>query len=285
MDFSKISDRIPYLDGGFRRKVFAGVPVFAAIVIFFTSQSEALKATPIVIDKDNITIALISMIIIFAIGSVVEIFAEYFVKRGVGNIIWCAQLPVKAVNLKTKSATSVLRFLIYFYSAPFMVIAALVMGVFGYCPYRLMPTDIVSRKAVTSLNKLPPLIADSFKDPYGDHFDASWRNVAVQLSATNRQIVFAKFASCSDLVTMITTILFVFFIFFGGQFSGGSDGAAIANSSIIVNVLFSGFGISAAMIALSYSYFFVLRGAIRNCLELYSMEQNGFIPPQEEVAD
>ncbi len=159
-------ERLPYSDGGARRRFIAGGTLVIGITVLFQdsigAQFEGLNTKTII---SSPVLAAGLLLIIYAIGSIVELFGEFFFIRAASGLFWAIKLPY--YRSKKLPQSYIMRIVAYFVvplSAPWFFIK----GLFGVTDYEISLAGRLSPKAKEILENLPERIALGLTKPVGD---------------------------------------------------------------------------------------------------------------------
>ena len=268
----KIVDRIPYSDGGFRRRMTGGSIVTVAIGItawgLFGSQErlEYIASSGIGNVMYSPAILALLLVIIHAIGGTIEVFAELFVARIAGNMAWSVQRPRVIVAVKFRAIRGILSF-IYFALLPFFSMYGLVCAFFGKSLYNWNNIkDHLSKEAVTRYDSFPHIVRQSLKDPFGKRRAFLWIYFGSSDNSNDGMALTRRLDSRNhDLLSVITSVMILpvissFYLVYSWV-SGSSVEEVVALFVLAFYLL------SFAIYILLYGYIMMIRQSIVTIIE------------------
>lgn len=211
--FDKLIDQIPILEGGFRRKIIAGVIVFvcivasgglAAIVPSFATQFEALSKANLL---SPVLSGIILLLLAYAIGGIVEVVSNLYFRRAAGNVLWAVYTPYKKIKNKLGKVVGLATIPIQI----FIVVPLLAFGVlwaaFRPSLFEWAPGESCTREEVKSeLGFLPSQVKYSLSRPFGELSDLCWEYFSVT-GSINHQLFARKLkASMADMIVLISAV-------------------------------------------------------------------------------
>lgn len=212
----KIVERIPYSDGGFRRRMTAG-----AIVVLGAAFSQSLKIQALSISfKDaseliNSTfVGIILLLLVYAIGGLVEVLAELFVSRLTGNTAWAIIAPKNMYKKYPSFIRKIFQAFTYYPGIIFLLYAAWGRAIIGKSSYRWHDLEKTLQPNTRAHYKLyPDIIKKGLEDPFGVYGELAWRYFSNH--GTHEEMSFARKLENrnKDILVIVTSLMIVMTIF------------------------------------------------------------------------
>ena len=291
--FSEIVNKIPYIDGGFRRRMTAGTIVTLTIgySVFITGADNldgasqygyafgtGFKQLADVLSSP--AAAVLFFLLVNAVGGLVEVVAELFVAKFTSNIAWAVTEPRWNTRNKNKLIKWIVQYakrISFSLAVPFRIYYGLAMALRGRSIYRW---EDLRRELRTStradFKKYPGVVIDGLMEPFGKYGSVSWKYfadygntnstkaLARTLESRNRDIL----TIVSSLLTPTTLALVIFVEVIMRQLSHLP--AVNSNPTFVYTLLLGALLLPLAMVVLLYSYFKLVRQSILTILECNS---------------
>lgn len=287
LDVDKLLEKLPVADGRFRRRMMAGGIV--ALIAGLTYRKEAtLSGGPLEL-KDLLlspSLLFVGLVIVYAIGGVVEIFGQLFVIRAVGESNHFVRKTLASDNSRhwiVEWFVKIGKMFVVIYGVYF----ALAKGIFGKTEYEFVPSGTnVSPEGLQALARMPGKVRDGIVHPLGDNAEYAVQYLERRLDDRSRKFVEAKFRNCREMLVLLTSILV------GGllvlpkylEHLASSSGGQIEEVSALAIFLLQ---IAGLLVALLFrGYFLLLHSALSDLIELSasSMEATDEAARKEGVA-
>lgn len=276
---SKLIEHIPYFDGTFRRRFIAGGLVVLPIIIF-TVLNMKISISDLDLEiKDLITspaIALGLLILIYAIGNVVEMIGEIFISRIVGNLVWALQVPMYLFSNKPRWIRYVMRALLWYPGFIFLFYWYFLKGLLGISNYKWISLrNSLDNDAQNSFEKLPSIVKRSLMEPFGNYGDIAFKYFKNSVSENDQDWITKLETRNKDILSTIAAI-FILVMFF--LFTLPAMDATIVLPHMIEQPAAALFAIFSQVLALIvftlfFGYFLILRKSIIETLELWSIKR------------
>lgn len=278
MDIKDIAQRIPFFDGAMRRRLFAGVTVVVAGVQFFPD----LMPLKDVVSPDKLLSswigAIFLLLVVFAVGAVLEILGEVIVSGLIGAMIWSIVAPRHIPMPKTRYARNVTLGFLYTFVLPWLMFGALVAALFGVRGFPV-PVALKTPGAKRVFGALPPIVKQGMRYPFGEFFDLSWRHMAKSADDEERRQIINKFNYCKDLNVLATVVLFIlgmYLVSAGALFDITLTSETATGAQRTIDVDFLGYFTIVAIVLsfVSFIYLLALAVALRSSLELCALHED-----------
>ena len=212
----KVLERLPYSDGAGRRRIVAGGIVFIAGTFL---QKDAFPSSLAQMElKEILTspiIIAVCLLLIYAIGSIVELIGEIFLARAASGVLWGLSFPMRKINYESKALRYVTRGVLWFLGIPILLAEVhLFLSFFGYPSYRIMLNDRLSERAKQLYNTLPEKVADGLSQPVGDNAELACKYVVEKMQDEKDRKWALYSVNRSKDVLAITSALFIAFTIF-----------------------------------------------------------------------
>ena len=277
-NLDEILNKLPYFDGGFRRRMTAGAIVTITIVIMINSGNSLEHSFKSLSDLiSSPAAALLFFLLVHAVGRLVEVLAELFVARLTGNTAWAVKVPEWTFMDRSK----VLKFILRVLFLPVTVI----LIYYGWCRamsgqsiYRWEKLeDELNTETQTQFNSYPEAVKDGLREPFGTYGKSPWTYFA-DLGGTVSARALARTLENrdKDLLTIVTSLLIatVFLLVWY------RDASIFDLSTSTINILVLTLVMPLFIYLLLYSYFILVRQSILNILEC-----NSFRPMNVSTAE
>ena len=168
----KVIEKIPYFDGGFRRRITSGAILVSLIYLFSQDfkNPELLKLA-----SGNISVLIVIFLIIYAVGSLIELVSDVFVSRIIEVFTRIKVLPGhngKSINLE----------------------------------------KLLGEQGLSYFHNLPPAVKYGLEYPFGKYRESAWSYFCT--SGTSSEIDLARKlrARNQDVLVIVTSITISIFI-------------------------------------------------------------------------
>lgn len=271
----KIVEKIPFFDGTFRRRFTAGGLIVLPTVLFaITHYGISISTFGKLEVKDILTSPMLAfglLILIYAIGNLVEMLGEIFIIRIAGNVVWAFWVPLRLLSKSPRLVRYLARTLLWYPGFAFLFSYYGLKGMIGISDYKWdRLSESLSPDAQCLFDKLPSIVKRSLQEPFGNYGDIAWRYFKASSSQTQREWLSKIESRNKDILAIITalTIMYIFAIIIVGILLGDQD-ANIEKNIFMLQGLFI------VPSFLFMGYFLILRKSILELLELFSITQSG----------
>ena len=262
MAITDLIQEFSFNDGALRRKLISGLIVVSAIVVadgsllaFTPGELTSLLSSPVV--------ALLLVLVIYIVGTIVELIGEQFLVRSVGATMWMLTLPIREIRPKSKTARILIWVLLYLFAIPIAAYIAAFVGLFGVCPYREDPNKVNDPRAIAHYRKLPATVQRGLVDPFGEYFDLAWHQIAIRLDPPSNRFLLRRVGRIRDVLAITTALVLGAFALLASLSFGKQSPSPLAQLSMFALIL--------SPAVLFYGYMLILRSGIRNCIELSAL--------------
>jgi hypothetical protein len=208
----KLFDRLlPYSDGsGRRRFVAGGILVVGGALLNWDLVRSALGTEVHFIDViKSPVIAGGMLLLVYAVGTLVELIGDLFLVRAAAGVFWSFGLPRRVATSKT-GWRRVAYCALAAVAVPFVMAWNLIRGLLGRTDYRLPLDEALTPSARERVAELPAKVAEGLRDPVGDNAEMALRYI-VERFAAERDRKWARIViNRVNEVSAITTALFFF---------------------------------------------------------------------------
>ena len=230
--FDKILDRIPFFDGsGRRRFVSGGIVLIGIVALNWGALGGALKPLGTFDAKDFIAspmIALIVVLMIYALGSIIDLFGELFLVRAASGIFWALNRPLHVVQrshneyakkpgrtriTKTKDflMTSLKTLWAIIWVIPH-VLWSVLMGFVGKTRYSFQIKRVLSKNALKFYTQLPEKVSDGIYHPVGNNAQVAQKYLIDQFTKeSDRKWGWRQITRAKDVAATTTALLVILF--------------------------------------------------------------------------
>ena len=202
----KLIEKIPYLDGGFRRRMTAGAIVVISLIFIFGSDISLTDLLGKVTTSP--TFGILALLIIYAAGGLVEVLANLFATKLAGNMMWLIIAPAYMYEKHPRWARIPLRILAFYPGMLFRFPGECIEAMYGRSSYewrslekRLYPD------AKEYFRTLPDVVQHGLKNPFGNHSDLSWEYFCNNGSKEEIETTRKFRARSKDTLVIITSII------------------------------------------------------------------------------
>lgn len=266
----KIAEKIPYSEGGLRRRFTSGgMIVFAVLFLIYESPTSSLETLTA---KDLIAspvIALGLLVLIYAIGNIVEMIGELFIVRAVGETVWAGNRANEWWGRRS-IPVRLLVFIPLVYFAGFYFYYHILRGLVGVSRYRWEVDKFLSAKATRYFHNLPETIQNGLAHPLGDHFDSAWKYLQVHSTEEGKQWLVKLDSRNKDILTITSSLIVVLLLLFFGTADVLPEDSQTVGTGFF---LLSGVLVLLTLLPLPLfrGYFLMLRKSIVGALEIASI--------------
>jgi hypothetical protein len=238
----KVLERFPYTDGAWRRRFVTGL-VFVFVFTFYSVLAYGeyaltsfgdLKESGIKDVLQSTQLLLVVILVIFAIGSIIDAITPAFIVRGASICVGILNRLFDYVpqNDPRRKAWMCFTIVATFPFWPLAILGGTIASSAGFSPLNRLGlkthgASFLSTDAVRVYEALPDNMKEGLDEPFGDRFDAAWRSLVEfapvslqqwinQIGARNYEL--ASFLSSAS-IGMITSA-FIYFPTLEGH-SGG----------------------------------------------------------------
>ena len=280
--FDKVLNKIPYFDGGFRRRITAGFIVTIAIAaiiqdgnnlggIFKSLLTEGVDflSSPIVV--------LLFFFLLFGIGGLVEVLAELFLGRLAGNTAWAFTVP----EWKFMNRSKIIKPILIIFFLPVNIFWGWLRALQGQSIYKWKRLESeLKTETQKQFESYPESVKDGIKDPFGVNGNLPWIYFADNGSTVSARALARKLENRNkDFLTIVTSFLIAtvcVLVRFG-------DTPIFDLSLESIAFLFGLFYIMPFLISLLlYSYVILVRQSILSILEYNSFRPTIFSIAQKK---
>ncbi len=201
----KLVDKLPYADGSGRRRFIAGSIILAGFTLFYWSevQSSLVGISFLDILRNPIVIGGI-IVIIYALGNIIEILSDYFLLRIVGGIYQA----FNDYSIQRNRAKNFLQRIAAPLFLPVRIGLGIGAGVSGNSTYHVDLFASLSRKAWVNYKGFPSRVRRGFRYPIGNETDLSVKYVLNHMQNEEDKKWARKLINRSKEVAVLTTSLF-----------------------------------------------------------------------------
>ena len=206
------------------------------------------------------------VLLVYAIGSLAEMFGELFLVRAASGIFWGFQFPVHAVKYKNKVLRMTTRTVLTVFVGPILAIFFALYGFMGRTHYTIDITALLSQGAQKLYEALPEKVARGLRMPVGDDTEFALKFVIDELeSEADRKWARRLVIRAKDVAATITALQVVFLYIL------------ILNTGLIYRFSFVGSVVVFVSIWLPFlllyqGFFTTLRNAIVSILEALALK-------------
>ena len=170
----KILDRLPFFDGSGRRRFVAGGIIFIGLAGFnWESLSGTLGSLEV---KDIFASPMIAggaLLLVYAIGSIVDLFGELFLIRAASGIFWGLTAPNRATAMSERRLMKALKVGLAYCVAIPQAILGMLLGLIGRTKYTIQLSGLLSQEAQSVYESLPEKVAEGLSEPVGDNSEVA----------------------------------------------------------------------------------------------------------------
>lgn len=174
----KIVERIPYSDGGFRRRMTAGAVILlgSAMALYLNIQSVPLSFEDAKQILSSPIVGIILLLLVYAIGGLVEVIAELFITRLTGNTARAFILPIQMYKNFPVFFRRIFQVFTYYPGMIFLLYAEWGKALIGKSSYRWHDLEKSLQPKTRKHFKLyPDIVKKGLEDPFGKYGELSWR--------------------------------------------------------------------------------------------------------------
>jgi len=222
MDNSQLKlvlEKLPYMDGsGRRRFVTGGIILIGLLWLNWGDIGGAIRIDQIdvadFLSSPTLTFGLI--LLIYAIGSIVEMLGDLFLVRAASGIFWSFGYPFRIINYKSKIMNFIIRAILLVFVVPLLTIYHVVCGIVGRTSYRIQFKDELSDDGCEVFKKLPEKVSKGLIYPVGNESDFAFKYLIDRFEMESdrkwarRLITRAKDVSATTTAVLILIIAAIF---------------------------------------------------------------------------
>jgi uncharacterized integral membrane protein len=276
----KVIERVPYADGGFRRRVTSGLIVLVSIGVSFVSVNNASVNLEFYVKQfSSPTVLILISLLMYATGGLVEVFAELFVTRITGNTVSAYVSTFQSVK-KYHFIIRPLAYLIAIYAATIKMYYEWAKALVGKSSYRWESEKELSEHSNNYFESLPSIVKAGFNDPFGEYSELSWK----YFSSSETSIEISKYAlelrsKNRDMLVITTSIIIALTAI---SFTV-SEGLVLSDSNALQFVYFQ-LSLIVLVLFLS-SYFILVKQSIKTLLEFAAMRSKPNKSSQQDASE
>ena len=221
----KILDRLPYFDGSGRRRFVAGGIILIGIAVpNWDGLQTVLGDVEIGDIVTSPTIAAGALLLVYAIGSLAEMFGELFLVRAASGIFWGLRVPIHVVKYKNKVLRVTIRTILVVFIGPILSFVFFLYGIIGRTRYTIDITTLLSQNARKLYEALPEKVARGLRMPVGDDTELALKFIIDELGSeadrkwARRLVVRAKDVAAT--ITALQVVVLYMLLSGSGQFLG-----------------------------------------------------------------
>lgn len=267
----KIVDRFPPADGALRRRFIAGG--FVTLFLLFTG---ILPITEVV--KIDIAVVIGSpvfvfafLILVYAIGGIVEVIGQIFILRAIGELAWMVAYPYKK-NRSKGIGRVLLSYSIWLIPGYFLSYFYFFRGLLGITKFHL---DLrLSANASKIYDQLPERVQTGLSQPLGDEFDFAWKFLESKLRMEDKQWVHRRDARNKEVLAILSAMTIVAAM--GAVLLAPRLGQTLTDvSNLDSQYIIFAVQIGVLIIILAYrGYFLLLHSSIKDAIEIMSLSED-----------
>ena len=202
-------ERLPYTDGSGRRRFVAGGILLIGIAFFNWPSVRAAVGEVNATDIIGIpVIAAGAVLVVYALGSIVEMLGEFFLIRAVSGVFWALGFPGRSMALRTSPLGKLSAGLLSAVAVFFLAVWNLLKGLLGRTNYAISLEPKLTPKARELYAKLPSKVVSGLSRPVGDDAEIALKHITELLPESDRKWARRLVNRAKD-VSAITTALFL----------------------------------------------------------------------------
>lgn len=225
----KILDRLPIFDGSGRRRFVAGGIILIGITVpNWDTLQQALGGLEVGDILTSPMIAAGAVLMVYAIGSLAEMFGELFLVRAASGIFWGLKFPFRTANFNNKVLRIIIRTILLFTIAPILAFFYALYGFIGRTVYATDIVSLLSQHAQERYNIMPDKVALGLRMPVGDDTEFALKFVIDELqSEVDRKWARRLILRAKDVAATITAlqvvVLYMILVASGGVFFDNTE--------------------------------------------------------------
>lgn len=209
--FDRLLDCLPFLDGSGRRRFVAGGIILIGIAGFnWNSIREGLGSLEL---KDLFTSPIIAsgaLLLVYAIGSITDLFGELFLVRAASGIFWGLDVATRFTTSSEGKLISALKVGVACFAVVPLAIWGLLLGLTGRTKYTIPLSGRLSREAQSVYESLPEKVAEGLREPVGDNSEVALKFITDRFhSEADKKWARRLVARAKDVATTTTALLVV----------------------------------------------------------------------------
>jgi len=210
-------DKLPYSDGGGRRRFVAGGMFLIGIAILNWSSFQGVLGTQIqVMDLLKSTVVLAgSVLIVYSLGMIIELFGEVFMIRAASGFLWAFNYPNRKISKSEKysadnKAYKYIYFILYSMLVPLLAWYEFIRGFFGNSSYSItLKEPLLSTEAEKLIESFPDKVREGITMPVGKNSTLAFKYLPDQLVNSQDSLWAKKLISRTKEISTVTTTLVV----------------------------------------------------------------------------
>lgn len=276
----KIADKIPYAEGGLRRRFTSGGLIVVPLLMFIVALSPVSFKDIDIPLTDLLTspvVALALLVFIYAVGNAVDMVGEVFIVSWTGRIILAAEKVNKEFRERLARMLWLYRFLLFpllgalIYAWPI----AVAVKASRTRVYRWDVTKALRGRAEDYFQSLPDIVKEGLAEPVGEYFEIAWKFLQldsseeqkawlIRLDSRNKDIL--SITSSLTILSLLSFAAFqVYFVLLVENPSQvGMEGSGILILGVVLPLLFF------IIVVLFIGYFKILKRSIVTALQIQS---------------
>ena len=172
--FDKVLARVPHLDGGFRRKIVAGLiltlSIYGVAISINITDADSLKYL-----TENSILVFYILFIVFALGSIIETLSDLFIKRLLGVLLKIFRIIIGYVTRKKHDG-------------------------------EINIESQVGKEALAHFQTLPSSVRLGVKSPFGKLSECAWNYFCTNGSADSTNLAIQLRAKNQDMLVMVSSL-------------------------------------------------------------------------------
>jgi hypothetical protein len=206
----KVLERFPYADGSLRRRFIAGGIVLLGALLMHWKH---LK--PIIQDfgaKDLITSPIIAIgliLLIYAVGNLVELLGELFLIRAASGYFWATSFPKRRIKEPQAFERTVKKLFLHLTCVPFIAIYNFLVGLTGRTSYKVDTKSRLSEEGKNLYDSLPEKVELGLSEPVGDNSEIAWKYLVDMFQIESDRKWARRYITRAKDVLAVTTALII----------------------------------------------------------------------------
>ena len=218
-----VLEKLPYMDGsGRRRFVTGGIILIGLIWLNWGSISSEIQVSDIEITDflASPTLTFCVILMIYAIGSIVEMLGDLFLVRAASGVFWSFGFPSRKVNFKNKYLKYLARAALWLWAVPYIALFYVIRGFLGRTSYQINFENELSEDGGKVFKKLPSKVSKGLAFPVGNESDFAIKYLIDKFrQEPDRKWARRLITRAKDVSATTTSILILVFV---GVFSNNS---------------------------------------------------------------
>lgn len=255
----KIVERIPYSDGGFRRRMTAGAVILlgSAMALRGNIQSAPLSFEDAKQILSSPIVGIILLLLVYAIGGLVEVIAELFITRLTGNTAWAFIAPTQMYKKFPVFVRRIFQAFTYYPGMIFLLYAEWGKALIGKSSYRWHDLEkSLQPKTRNHFKSYPDIVKKGLEDPFGKYGELAWRYFSNHGTDEEKSLARKLENRNKDTLVIVTSLMIATaIIILSSVIMSGKALLIFIQFMMVVPVFFLG------------SYFLLLRQSILTVIE------------------